>query len=120
MRGSVPHYTPQLSANADPATRGVPRVRPRLAAPPFLFFCGGEFLKGMGGKGEAALPFEKEAGGIQYNKEQTAQMGRSEPFAQNQEYKVEPRHSNSFKEWRGANLYALAPNPPMRAQSSPF
>ena len=56
----------------------------------------------MGGKGKrAALPFQDS------KKRKRAEF----------KYKAEPRHAKFFKEWRGANLYVFAPNPPMRAQS---
>src|SRR3989344_191600 len=53
----------------------------------------------MGSKGERRLPFKKRKGVIQIQ--------------------MVPRHTTIKKEWRGANLYVLAPNPPMRARSSP-
>ena len=88
----------------NPATRGVPRVPPsRLAAPLHSdFLRGGDLKKGMGGKGEGRVPFRKKEG----RDSNTKGASGIQLF---------------FMEARGANLYALAPNPPMRAQSSlPF
>jgi len=78
------------------ATRGVPRVPPSHFAAPHSYFLrgGGISKKEWAAKARGGFLLGKRKGVIQM------------------QYKVEPRHTKFFKEWRGANPICVCPTLP--------